>query len=585
MSHNNGNLAEKRTRAQMSVVEGSQPTKKKAPGSGQAVRKKPTDGERQAIKKKPADGERQAIKKKPADGERQAIKKKPVDGEGQAVKKKPDTDRQAVKKKPVSDEKKVIRQRPEEEEIPAVRKKQVKKKTGKAKKQRSTNREESGARMSRRDEERAKRKAERLRKVRRQKITIVALSGVIIAAVACIAVFCTPAVKLARSLYKGEKYASKADYTNAQDAFEEALKIDTASVEAYHGMANNYLAQEKILEAEETYYTGWEQTKDEGLLHNYCIVLYNEAVAEINAKNCSLATVDKCIKVLETEPGNEDALNLMGTCYERLMRGMQDDEACMMFYDEDISQDTCSYGEYEQLLRRIMALQQSNPSEQMKAILTQYALIDMPYVKLSIPHMEQYMAVLTEINGIVNDAKITETLACLGRAKEVGEYFSTAFTEFETGNYAYARELVAEESYQQIRDDFITENSGYWEGSVYIPVNREQIVLHNEEGQVRFSFLSDEEYNNRQGVISVWGTKQEDDGVQRSVISYKPANTDGSESDTEYTIQYLYSNVKIKGQYVPQMNYRFDTKITTPEGITTNAIGDWGGEHEWEIDY
>ena len=295
--------------------------------------------------------------------------------------------------------------------------------------------------------------------------------------------------------------------------------------------------------------------------------------------------MDKCIKVLETEPGNEDALNLMGTCYERLMRGMQDDEACMMFYDEDISQDTCSYGEYEQLLRRIMALQQSNPSEQMKAILTQYALIDMPYVKLSIPHMEQYMAVLTEINGIVNDAKITETLACLGRAKEVGEYFSTAFTEFETGNYAYARELVAEESYQQIRDDFITENSGYWEGSVYIPVNREQIVLHNEEGQVRFSFLSDEEYNNRQGVISVWGTKQEDDGVQRSVISYKPANTDGSESDTEYTIQYLYSNVKIKGQYVPQMNYRFDTKITTPEGITTNAIGDWGGEHEWEIDY
>ena len=33
------------------------------------------------------------------------------------------------------------------------------------------------------------------------------------------------------------------------------------------------------------------------------------------------------------------------------------------------------------------------------------------------------------------------------------------------------------------------------------------------------------------------------------------------------------------------MNYRFDTKVTTEEGNTTVAIGDWGGEHEFEIDY
>jgi hypothetical protein len=43
--------------------------------------------------------------------------------------------------------------------------------------------------------------------------------------------------------------------------------------------------------------------------------------------------------------------------------------------------------------------------------------------------------------------------------------------------------------------------------------------------------------------------------------------------------------VKINGEYVPQMNYRFDTKVTTEEGTTTTAIGDWGGEHEFEIDY
>ena len=83
----------------------------------------------------------------------------------------------------------------------------------------------------------------------------------------------------------------------------------------------------------------------------------------------------------------------------------------------------------------------------------------------------------------------------------------------------------------------------------------------------------------------MWGTHQEDDGVQRSVISYEPPEDADANTHTEYTVQYLYSNVKVNGEYVPQMNYRFDTKVTTPEGITTNAIGDWGGEHEWEIDY
>ena len=144
---------------------------------------------------------------------------------------------------------------------------------------------------------------------------------------------------------------------------------------------------------------------------------------------------------------------------------------------------------------------------------------------------------------------------------------------------------MSEEAYQKIRDGFIEENSGYWEGSVYIPVSREQMVLHREEGKVSFAFLGNEDYTNQQGIISVWGTHQEDDGVQRSVISYEPPEEPGADSHTEYTIQYLYSNVKIDGQYVPQMNYRFDTKVTTSEGITTNAIGDWGGEHEWEIDY
>lgn len=440
-------------------------------------------------------------------------------------------------------------------------------------------------RSRKRDEERAKRREKRQKQVRRMRIAMVLFVVVIVAAAVSAVVFTRPSVKLSRSLSKGDQYTTEADYANAQNAYEEALEIDPTTVKAYRRMADNYLAQGQITEAKQILYTGWEQTQDEDLLHYYCVEVHNEAVEEINQGNCTLATVDKFIQVLELEADNEDTVEALQACYEHLFKVSDEEDTCLLFFDEDITQDTCSYKEYEQLLRRLVTVYEESPSDGLKDILTQYALIDMPYVWVSIPHMDAYTALLTDINDIVRDSGIAETLACLDRAKEVEDYFSTAFKEFEAGNYAYARDLVSEESYQQIRDNFIEENSGYWEGSIYIPVNRELLVLHREEERVRFYFPDEEGYDNRQGIITVWGTKQEDDGVQRSAVSYEPVEESGAVSHTEYTVQYLYSNVKIGGEYVPQMNYRFDTKVTTEDGLTTNAIGDWGGEHEWEIDY
>lgn len=458
--------------------------------------------------------------------------------------------------------------------------------SSKAKEVKEKEEEDFKARSDRRDAERARKKEQRRKKVRRQKIMI-AVSGVVIAAaVIVIIVMFLPPVKFMRNLSKGDKYAAKADYVSAEEAYAKALELDDTSTEAYHGMADVLTAQDRNAEAETIVYTGWEKTQDETLLHYYCTLVLNEAVAQINDKNCTLDTVDKCVQVLELEADNEDALSLMHTCYERLFMVTEDEEICTLFFDENAKQDTCSYGEYEQLLRRVLAVYQTSPSAELKEILAQYAVIDMPQVRISMSHTDQYAAVLTEINSVLSDEEITETIACLARAKEVEDYFAQAFEEFEQGNYAYARELIAEDAYQQIRDQFILEESGYWKGSVYIPVSREQLVLNREDGNVTFSFLDAEDYDDHQGIITVWGSKQEDDGIQRSVISYEPAGENSGElPHTEYTIQYLYSNVKINGEYVPQMNYRFDTKVTTEEGTTTIAIGDWGGEHEFEIDY
>lgn len=439
-------------------------------------------------------------------------------------------------------------------------------------------------RSRRRDEERAKRREERRKKVRRQKITIVVSAVVIVAAVISAVVFTRPSVKFSRSLSKGDKYAEQEDYANAQSAYENALQIDAASVTVYRRMAENYLAQSKVIEAEQILYAGWEQTQDEGLLHYYCIELHNEAVAAVNQGDCTFATMDKFVQVLELEPDNQDTMEALQACYEHLFMVTEED-TCQLFFDADESKDTCSYVEYEQLLRRLLTVYKSSPSDGLKNILVQYALTDVPYVWISIPHVDAYEALLTDINNQIQNPGIAETIACLERAKEVENYFATAFTEFESGNYAYARVLVASESYQKIRDDFIDEDSGYWEGSIYIPVNKDQLVLHREEDNVRFYFPDDEDYENRHGIITVWGARQEDDGVQRSAVSYEPVQGDGEDAHIEYTVQYLYSNVKIRGEYVPQMNYRFDTKITTEDGTTTKAIGDWGGDHEWEIDY
>lgn len=440
---------------------------------------------------------------------------------------------------------------------------------------------------SRRDAERIRRREARKRKVRRQKIAMATSGVVIVAAAATLVVLFMPSMRLSREMSKAEKYTKEQDYVSAQQAYESALEIDVKQVKAYRNIAENDMAQNKVEEAKQILFEGWENTQDESLLNYYCTVILNEAVAEINDKNVTLDTVDKCVQVIEQNAANADALSLLQTCYDRLFalnEGNEKDAHFDIFYDENIEVENCQYDAYEQLLRRMLAVYQANPSEELKNLLVEYALIDDASIRITMTHVNSYITMLSDINQAIANDEITEVSACLTDAMAVQDYFAEAFTQFAAGNFEYARDLIVEDTYQQYRDNFINETAGNWLGHVYIPVNQEQLVLTKEDGVWYYSFLADEDYVNTKGVITIWGTKQEDDGVQRSVISYEAAN-DGAYPHTEYTVQYLYSNVKISGQYVPQMNYRFDTKVTTEEGNTTVAIGDWGGEHEFEIDY
>lgn len=437
-----------------------------------------------------------------------------------------------------------------------------------------------------RDILRAKRREERRRKVRRQKIMLTAGTAVFLVLVVTAVVSFMPSLRLSRALAKGSEYVQAADYVSAQAEYEKALDIDSTSVMAYRGLAENYLAQKDAAAAESNLYLGWENTQDESLLNYYCTVVLNEAVAEINEKKVTLETLDKCIQILEINSANSDALSLADTAYQRFFAQMEGEQS-RMFCDTTGSKED-SYEAYENLVRRLLQVYQTSQSEEVKVLLQKYALADTEWMWMDIANADSYCALLQEVYSAAGEEElIGEALSCLAAVQEQEAYFAEAFEEFDAGHYEYGRELVSSDSYQQLRDSFIEEESGCWEGSVYIPVNRDRFVLHRTEEGMTFFFPDASQDEAARGIITIWGSRQADDGVQRSVISYEPSGESADGQHTEYTIQYLYSNVKIDGQYVPQMNYRFDTKVTNAEGeaVATTAIGDWGGEHEWEIDY
>lgn len=175
-------------------------------------------------------------------------------------------------------------------------------------------------RMTSRELERARRREERLRRVRRQKIIMAASATVIVLCLLTILIFFLSPAKCILSLSRGDRYARDEEYDKALEAYQEAIEINEKSVRAYRGAAGCLRMKEQTLEAEQILYTGWEKTKDEGILRYYNKLLINDAVADINAGNCTQTTVDKLNRVLMNDPENLDAIALMDTCKQRMAR-------------------------------------------------------------------------------------------------------------------------------------------------------------------------------------------------------------------------------------------------------------------------
>lgn len=436
------------------------------------------------------------------------------------------------------------------------------------------------------EELKARRRRERRRIViiQRMFVTMLVLAGV--GGIFAI-VWNYPAIKLNRELSAGEEYTEEASFDEAIESYEKALKIDSTSVKAYRYMANTYFDMHDEAHAKQILYEGWENTQDESLLQYYCTAILNEAVGEINDNNCTLETIGKIVSVLEQDAANPDACELMYTAYERYMEQVREQNNTDLFYDAAEDSETCSFGDYEQIVNRLFALYEANASGEIKNIISRYALIDAAELRISRQHVAAYKQLLEKANALSAAEERNELLACMDKEQEIQNLFADMFVQFDAGNYEAAKEFIVTDTYTRLRDAFINQTMEYWNGATYIPVTREYVILKKtDSGSWTFEYPTFADNENTAGVITVLGNKMTDEGVQRSSIAYEPARESADYyPHTEYTISYMFSNVQKKNSFKAEMNYHLETRTWTEEGLTTVMIGDWGGPYQWEKTY
>ncbi|MDE5598842.1 MAG: tetratricopeptide repeat protein [Lachnospiraceae bacterium] len=239
---------------------------------------------------------------------------------------------------------------------------------------RSKNDRENRSRQTR-DETRARKHAIRRKQVMIQKIIIAAVLILLVGGISGGIILNQASFRLSVKLSAGEKYTTNGEYEKAQTAYKEALQIDETSLTAYQCLAQNYMEQNDTDAAKEILYTGWEKTQDEELLQIYSTIVLNEAVAQINEDNCSTDTVNKCIHVLQIQPENRQAYEVLDACYSMLFAA-EEENSSQIFMDADITADTCLYEDYEQILRSLLALYEQFHTDNLKNILIKYKLPD-----------------------------------------------------------------------------------------------------------------------------------------------------------------------------------------------------------------
>lgn len=450
-------------------------------------------------------------------------------------------------------------------------------------KQKQTGTKESTRRIP--DSEVRRRRRKRKRRAKLMKRLTVAAAVIGVAGIGFGIVWNLPEIKLERALYSAEQYVEAASFEEALISCEDALKIDSTSVSAYRTMAGTYLNMEEEVQAKQVLYEGWENTNDESLFHYYLTLILNEGVEDINSENCTLDTAGKFLTVLEEEPDNADALSLMDTAYDWIAAAVKND-SLTYFCDSQAGAEACFFPQYEEIMNRILTLAEKNGSEAIKQLAGKYAVFEAEELPMNREHLDSYYRILSRVTELSSNEKADALMACLKKEAQIQELFAPVFAEFDAGNMAAAKDFIVTEQYTSLRDEFINGSVAYWNGATYIPVSREQVTLRLQDGAWTFEYPDFKQREDTAGVITVYGNKMTDEGIQRSCIGYEPPKTtENYYPHTEYVVSYMFSNVQKKSAFEGEMNYHLETKTWTESGMTTVMVGDWGGPYEWSKSY
>ncbi|MBR5360983.1 MAG: hypothetical protein IK123_08865, partial [Lachnospiraceae bacterium] len=384
-----------------------------------------------------------------------------------------------------------------------------------------------------------------------------------------------------------------AEYDAAIDSYTKAIEIDSKSVIAYSNMAGAYLSIDDPESAKKILYNGWENTENEELLDNYHAVILNEAVDKMNRKETDIDVVDSMVTVLEEDNGNTDAIELIDAAYSRCFEEAYGDDINALFRPDHVKDKSdgvseCSFEKYSSVVDRMINVYNTAPSEELKKIIREYMIPMEDSFTLNVEDVPEYNGLLEKAMAITgSDENIDSFMACLDDSQKVQGIFADIFTQLDVGNVDELRKFVVSDEYIALRDIFLNKDETPQENTVYVPISREAIILNRKDDKWSYRFLSFEENPSTAGVITLWANYFEDDGVQRSSISYEPASIeDNMYPHTKYSVTYLYSYITSgNSTRVAKMNYRLDTTIERRDGtVDETIVGDWGGANEWVMD-
>ena len=382
-----------------------------------------------------------------------------------------------------------------------------------------------------------------------------------------------PSVKLNRQLSAGEGFTEEAAYPEAIEAYESALEIDSTSVEAYRCMAGAYLDMADESHAKQVLYEGWENTQDESLLEYYCTVILNEAVGEINGGTAGFGTVEKILTVLDQGIMKTESLEALEAVCDRMAEGYR-------------SGADVDFDGYERMMAQLFDWCQRDGTAEAGNVVSKFGYLDVESMNLPAGHVDAYLGILEEAEALAPMPARGSLIACLHKEKEVQEMFAGIFRECDVGNFEAAKDFIVTDAYVGLRDAFLGDGVEYWTGETNIPVSREYVKLKRDGDTWTFSFPGFGENESTAGVITIWAVDMKDNGVLRTSISYEPAKqSEEYFPHTEYIISYMYSNLQKSNGFLYEMNYHFETRTWTEEGITTHLIGGWGGPYQWEKSY